>query len=457
MPGEEEGGPEAASRWRRQRHTQLRQFLLLVALAAAATFPLYLSHGSLLRPKEAIELTGRGGGGSTSDFGVAVPSPPEPNPVSDPRTDLPSLPTQVCTSTDPDPSHPTLALTEPFFKGGFRNQAMRFHALVIEARNKNISQILLPSVRWGDAAGSTGTGLPILHETLFDVGYWNCFHHRGLPRLVTYDSVQHRQWDATGRLLNVSLVSPLKKGSPTQFIEPDAQLRHHPRGGGGGVMGGKLWNWYSRYIQRMVKNGEGRDRIEVLAYRALKPSPFLLAAMDDMVGRLEPVVAAAVREGDFIVLHARVEPDMLTHQADYCGRERTFNLTEILGSVERDLPKLEGGDNDSFRVPRAALLPLNRRLMEDTARNPKGAEPLLKDDQAEILAENLAALERIDRDGGLWGGRVPVFGMGTAALMGDARFEGMRETAGAAINFFLALRAATFVGTPISTYSVDIW
>ena len=95
--------------------------------------------------------------------------------------------------------------------------------------------------------------------------------------------------------------------------------------------------------------------------------------------------------------------------------------------------------------------------MEDTARNPKGAEPLLKDDQAEILAENLAALERIDRDGGLWGGRVPVFGMGTAALMGDARFEGMRETAGAAINFFLALRAATFVGTPISTYSVDIW
>ena len=50
---------------------------------------------------------------------------------------------RVPASADPDPALPTIALTEPFFKGGFRNQAMRFNQFIFEAREKYISQMLL--------------------------------------------------------------------------------------------------------------------------------------------------------------------------------------------------------------------------------------------------------------------------------------------------------------------------
>jgi len=78
----------------------------------------------------------------------------------------------------------TLVHTDPHFIGGFRNQHMRFVAFVNYAVSHNISQILLPSLRWGDAY----THMSTLHENLFDVKFWNVHaHSKGLPRLVRYD------------------------------------------------------------------------------------------------------------------------------------------------------------------------------------------------------------------------------------------------------------------------------
>eukprot|EP00571_Detonula_confervacea_P004098 CAMPEP_0172330792 /NCGR_PEP_ID=MMETSP1058-20130122/61586_1 /TAXON_ID=83371 /ORGANISM="Detonula confervacea, Strain CCMP 353" /LENGTH=470 /DNA_ID=CAMNT_0013048021 /DNA_START=1317 /DNA_END=2726 /DNA_ORIENTATION=- len=74
---------------------------------------------------------------------------------------------------------------DPYFIGGFRNQHMRFVAFVNFAVNHNISQILLPSLRWGDAFNK---GMSAPHELLFDVIYWNeRAVEMGLPRLVRYD------------------------------------------------------------------------------------------------------------------------------------------------------------------------------------------------------------------------------------------------------------------------------
>ncbi len=61
---------------------------------------------------------------------------------------------------------------------------MRFVAFVNYALSHNISQILLPSLRWGD----TYTHMSTLHENLFDVEFWNAHaYSKGLPRLVRYN------------------------------------------------------------------------------------------------------------------------------------------------------------------------------------------------------------------------------------------------------------------------------
>ncbi|KAL7533806.1 hypothetical protein ACHAXR_005457 [Thalassiosira sp. AJA248-18] len=82
-------------------------------------------------------------------------------------------------------SKTTLVHFDPYFMGGFRNQHMRFVALVAFALKHNISQILLPSLRWIDPYNKPKS---IHHELLFDVEYWNSrADSLGLPLLVNYD------------------------------------------------------------------------------------------------------------------------------------------------------------------------------------------------------------------------------------------------------------------------------
>lgn len=372
---------------------------------------------------------GKGGGDTTTD---AVGSETQEDRQTRRRTRQSNTPTKtvarVPASTDPDPSLPTIALTEPFFRGGFRNQAMRFNQFMFEARSKNISQILLPSVRWGDQFG----GRAILHETLFDVEYWNAFYP-ALPRFVTYNESQHYQWDNSDRLLNMTIENPLKKGSPTQFLEENARRRTNPYHGGGGIMGGKLWNGYKTYTRGLIDRKKERDRFEVLIYQALVPSKLLTDKTQELMAHLPE----ELRSGNYITLHARVEPDMQKHHGK-CGEMKIFDLTKILNFVENEFEETP---------PLGIFMPLNKPLLV------QGSKP---EENNPLAAQNLAALERVEKEG-MFGGKARVFELGTSALGDDASFDGMRATAGSMINFYLALNSRAFIGTPISTYSVDVW
>lgn len=91
---------------------------------------------------------------------------------------------EYSSSTTPEPL-PTLVHYDPYFLDGFRNQHMRFVAFVAYAVERNISQILLPSLRWMNHYNKPNS---IHHELLFDVRYWNSrAAESGLPRLVDYD------------------------------------------------------------------------------------------------------------------------------------------------------------------------------------------------------------------------------------------------------------------------------
>ena len=287
------------------------------------------------------------------------------------------VPPSTSSSTDPDPALPTIALTEPFFRGGFRNQAMRFNQFIFEARSKNISQILLPSVRWGEQFG----GKAILHETLFDVEYWNTFYP-ALPRFVRYNESQHYQWDNTDRLLQMTFENPLKKGSPIQFLEANERKRTNPYHGGGGIMGGKLWNGYKTYTRRLIDGKKERDRLEVLVYQALVPSKLLRNKTQELMAHLPQELQA----GNYITLHARVEPDMQNHHGK-CGELKIFDLTKILKFVEGEF---------KGKPPLGIFMPLNKPLLIE------GSKP---EENNPLAAQNLAALQRVEKEG-MFGGRV---------------------------------------------------
>jgi len=79
----------------------------------------------------------------------------------------------------------TLVHYDPYLMGGFRNQHMRFVGFMSFAVKNNITQVLLPSLRWLDAYNKPYS---IHHELLFDVNYWNMrASELGLPLLVDYN------------------------------------------------------------------------------------------------------------------------------------------------------------------------------------------------------------------------------------------------------------------------------
>jgi hypothetical protein len=151
-----------------------------------------------------------------------------------PRHDAPYLTaTSARTTTAPDPV-PTLVHADPYFMGGFRNQHMRFVAFVAYAVERNVSQILLPSLRWLAHYNSPNS---IRHELLFDVRYWNArAADLGLPVLVDYDpdvlegvSQMRNASDRVGESLARVEAIPCWNVSSSLFSGLDEAVLRHPK------------------------------------------------------------------------------------------------------------------------------------------------------------------------------------------------------------------------------------
>jgi len=71
-----------------------------------------------------------------------------------------------------------------------------------------------------------------------------------------------------------------------------------------------------------------------------------------------------------------------------------------------------------------------------------------------MAVHNLKELNRAVKDG-LWGGRAKVFEFGSNALKGT-KYEHQPSTTGAVLNFLIAQHTNEFVGTRISSYSMDL-
>lgn len=393
----------------------------------------------------------------------------------------------------------TLVHYDPFLMGGFRNQHMRFVAFVNKAAEHNITQILLPSLRWGDA---TNPGKSAPHELLFDVVYWNKRAEEfGLPRLVRYEADileqniggggkeiiipcfnttssmysgldekkwrskdinlrKHRIWDYLGE---PSLYAHCKQSfgvihSPNNtFAGPMTYLMPH----GGTILSGRLWWEYDAMQGHRLKadaiSGKYPDHLplEKAIYKLLIPS---LPIRNAIQKSLDDAIGTSTIKPTVLALHPRIEYEMMSHM---CSRFMQSNLTKIFELIGT-LPRFD-----------LLFLAVSRAQVD-------GEPPVEIQDNNNLLrvaTENRILLNQM-RTYGVWGTEehkgIPVLesGISTAAkiefpVMGQSNHDGsefetaeslgVTELVASLVNFFTALKADTFVGVRGSTYSQDVF
>jgi hypothetical protein len=316
-------------------------------------------------------------------------------------------------ATAPDPDLSTLAYFQTAFYQGFRNQGMAFTAFVMYAAENNISQILLPTMRWKDLYG---TDRFIPHEKLFDVVHWNSFYPV-LPRLVSYHPVAHRHFNNSKN--KWAIRNPQKTAT-------------HPLAYG---IFKTLFEDYKKYNKRIRSAGESPllNPVDLSIMRgAFRPHPDLQQHIQRLAGSMDDQTSDG---SSYMALHARVEPDMQRHT--FCRKIKVLNLQAIFDSMQKKFPE----------PPASKLfIAINRPMLETEGEDPDG--------ENQVAVENLAVLNRASVEG-LWGGRVKVFEAGMPSV-NNTRYNEYPGISGSVVDYFLAVGAKVFVGTPVSSFSVDL-
>jgi hypothetical protein len=136
-----------------------------------------------------------------------------------------------------------------------------------------------------------------------------------------------------------------------------------------------------------------------------------------------------------MALHARIEPDMQKHVT--CRDNKVTMPRDIFDSMERYFPT---------PPVHTLFVAVNRRLLETEAND-------LARYGNSVAVENLKVLNHARRYG-LWNGTVNVMEAGMKSTEGT-RFEQYPGISGATMDYFLALDAAIFVSTTVSSFSVE--
>lgn len=330
------------------------------------------------------------------------------------------LGTRVLTTLSPIEKGRLALLYPPGLVGGYRNQVIRFTALVDYAQKNNLD-LFLPSLLWTTQIGNSS--LPIPMEHVFDVDYWNTFDD--LPKIVADLKGSSSDCWIPYNKSHLEL-QPLRRASFQRGILgpmvdeyskfrrqrvdwlPRVQHCQNPVVYGGGTQVGRLWKDTMR---------SQNETLQRLVTRALRPAPRWRRW-----GR-------QCLDGNYTAVHARVEVDMMTHK---CGQGQEWNLTRILAP-------LVAQNNQTV------LVALNRKGLESYRKYAAEFEA--------YRVHNLNFLDTVDKRrvhecGERWTRKyfeenptVPDHGTLLASVL----------------NFELAVDAYQFVGVAGSSYSSSIW
>lgn len=421
---------------------------------------------------------------------------------------------------DPSASAKTLALLyPPGLLGGYRNQVMRFIALVTYANTNNMTQMLLNSLLWSTQLGGIGghhKWFPIPFDWVFDVDHWNTFAPEHLPLLVRddqmafdntknvngscwsrayemegYEQLLHgeridgslntsthryayanKQQNSTiNHLQRAALLqgtlTPLMHNVTVPFIT--GHFEFNPRREDyrsavdhctepytyGG--GTQAGRLWNDYL-RFHRGTDARDR-------STSAVPFetdvwvhrALRPAQPWRDLAEQCVARHAQTGRYMALHARVELEIMGHS---CGSSMEKNLTAILERVY----KLH--DEQPQQPLSGLFIAVSRAGMEETGTGTYEKFKLYAD-------ENLRALNVLTGHNGFSSSkaespqlfheireRLPVFECGERILKDYYAAHADVPDHGAllqsVLNFHVAVSADVFVGVKGSSYSTDV-
>ena len=437
-----------------------------------------------------------GASSSSSRFTAASSSPSNLTSTTVSATTNSSYADQVRAVTVGDPNAKTLAYVQMQFYAGFVNQLMAFTALVMDATTRNCTQLVLPSLQWKDLYGNNFTWP---HEHLFDVVHWNTHaavvqDQPVLPKLVQRDasmihlatqtrhgtegelwwhtSVQHvitpahRRRRHVKRIQIVNATRPyasekqhvyfLRYSSYTKQVQGAAKLEQRRRPQLEQLeqeQSQKTIHKQQQNLQAPQRKLPPRHAADLAILQgALQPHPDLRRMIEVVKQGMVPTtpsISSSSSSSGYLCLHARIEPDMQVHP--YCPQYKVTQLRDIVQHLYTTFP--QGPPPGIDRV----LLVLNRPLLErhvQTLRMRGSASS--SDSTAAVALDNLELLNTI-RDTGLWNGTVPVHEAGQSALTVHSWHARHAAILSASIvDYFLGVDAAMFIGTPVSSFSMQL-
>lgn len=302
------------------------------------------------------------------------------------------------------------------FWAGFCNQYMMFVGLIILAKQNNYSQLLVESIRWKD---TYGTNLQIRHDVFFDVVHWNSYYPN-LPRIVTHNEDLFPDVSISGSDMSPRIkwkAMPMENSSKPYFVGEKQTSAVHA---------------YLNYDKKVSKKSMERFSFEIdIMKDAFQPHPEIQAIIRGFLNGLN-----GNKGSDFMVLHARIEPDMQKHSR--CLDLKVVSFQHIIRMLEAEF----------VDPPVSTLIViLNRELLEKEVENVSNNNNTLAEENLKVLNHILAQ--------GLWGGRVKVMEAGSKLAIESKHgiYSKYSTLSGGIINFFMALQANIFVGTEVSSYS----
>jgi len=358
-------------------------------------------------------------------------------------------------------------LYPPGLVGGYRNQVIRLLSLAMTAIKRKIPSLLLPSLLWSTQIVINGkeTWVPIPHDLIFDVEYWNSFSGN-LPNLVeatdsmdcwtthlpTKPDLSHLMNEVIQRgfltpIANLSYDIVARKFVPTNLRRLDVlgNVSHckNPHAYGGGIAVGRLWRDYATMNEKKT-DLQGADT-DIL--KALQPKQqWKDLAHSCITDRIDS-------EKNYIALHARIELEMMNHR---CGKNMERNLTHLFDNVQLLIENelREDTVGGVFVAVSRAGIELNEGQWYESVKT--------------YADENLATFNRVVGDNlggsigeGLGGGQTIVFECGEKLM--DKYYKQNPNTIDygsllqSVVNFYVATEAKAFVGVRGSSYSTDIW
>jgi len=373
-------------------------------------------------------------------------------------------------------SQKTLALLDPRLTGGFRNQHMRLTGFIIHAISQNISNILLDSLRYDDKEArlllqddqdhSTHTTTTTINnlgripfEDLFDVEEWNRVSKRVgthiLPQLVSYNPIDHPEWNPQTSLFHVLGTQPLERIERNSFKQIDIYPNYMENCtkpyafGSGSRIGRRTWHTYMQY-----KNLHPQEltRTDLALIEALQPSKAIRDAISSIThSHHNDDGHADDDEKGMLVIHPRTEIEMLQHR---CSKHMTRNLTKIFQMVQESwfFSEYNGTTTTTTTTTsrskyQQVYLCMSRSGLVD---------PSIPIRLKSMTDQNLLAFDHA-MSHGLWNGTVQVH-VGGESFITSLGFPVDRiQTVAQVMNFFIAVQAKAFIGTFGSSYSTDVW